>query len=98
MSWGSLSQFSPNLQHPMPTMATLSRIAWAFIAAKLRPATGNCKPTRRRRRVGSAHGAPRRRGGGLAREGNREGRARPEMALDADLALQLLDQAAHDVE
>src|SRR5262245_8824888 len=27
MSWGSLSQFSPNLQQPMPTMATLSRMA-----------------------------------------------------------------------
>src|SRR5262245_30929935 len=27
MSWGSLSQFSPNLQQPIPTMATLSRIA-----------------------------------------------------------------------
>src|SRR5262245_61561976 len=33
MSWGSLSQFSPNLQQPMPTIATLSRIAWWFIAA-----------------------------------------------------------------
>src|SRR4029078_13196906 len=27
MSGGSLSQFSPNLQQPIPTMATLSRIA-----------------------------------------------------------------------
>src|SRR5262245_54465316 len=95
MSWGSLSQFSPNLQHPMPTMATLSRIAWAFIAAKLRSATGYCKPTWRRGRVGSARGAQR---VGLAREGDREGRARPEMALDPDLALQLLDQATDDVE
>src|SRR5262245_61493217 len=31
MSWGSLSQFSPNLQQPMPTMATLSRMASFFI-------------------------------------------------------------------
>src|SRR5438876_2670587 len=32
MSCGSLSQFSPNLQQPMPTMATLSRMARGFIA------------------------------------------------------------------
>src|SRR5581483_205343 len=31
MSWGSLSQFSPNLQQPIPTMATLSRIASLFM-------------------------------------------------------------------
>src|SRR2546426_9946382 len=35
MSWGSLSQFSPNLQHPMPTMATLSRMASGFIVLSL---------------------------------------------------------------
>src|SRR5262245_28369119 len=44
MSWGSLSQFSPNLQQPMPTMATLSRMASCFMAGgKLRRARGNCK-------------------------------------------------------
>src|SRR2546427_9583315 len=32
MSWGSLSQFSPNFEQPMPTMATLSRMAWGFMA------------------------------------------------------------------
>src|SRR5262249_29002065 len=31
MSWGSLSQFSPNLQQPMPTIATLSRMASLFM-------------------------------------------------------------------
>src|SRR5437667_302546 len=33
MSWGSLSQFSSNFEQPMPTMATLSRMASGFIAA-----------------------------------------------------------------
>src|SRR4029450_1786616 len=32
MSSGAWSQFSPNLQHPMPTMATLSRIASGFMS------------------------------------------------------------------
>src|SRR6266516_2131099 len=32
MSWGSLSQFSPNFEQPMPTMATLSRMACGFMA------------------------------------------------------------------
>src|SRR3989475_12915373 len=32
MSWGSLSQFSPNFEQPMPTMATLSRMAFGFMA------------------------------------------------------------------
>src|SRR5690242_21567084 len=31
MSCGSLSQFSPKLEQPMPTMATLSRMACGFI-------------------------------------------------------------------
>src|SRR5438093_12884829 len=31
MSCGSWSQFSPNLQQPMPTIATLSRMASGFI-------------------------------------------------------------------
>src|SRR5438128_2508278 len=31
MSAGAWSQFSPNLQHPMPTIATLSRMAAVFI-------------------------------------------------------------------
>src|SRR5262249_26032898 len=34
-SWGSLSQFSPNLQQPMPTIATLSRIACGFMFSLL---------------------------------------------------------------
>src|SRR5437867_2374772 len=34
MSWGSLSQFSPNFEQPMPTMATWSRMASGFIAAR----------------------------------------------------------------
>src|SRR5207253_5344281 len=33
MSCGSLSQFSPNFEQPMPTMATWSRMACGFIAA-----------------------------------------------------------------
>src|SRR5262245_8177190 len=34
MSWGSLSQFSPNLQQPMPTTATRSRMASCFMVAR----------------------------------------------------------------
>src|SRR6185503_6311318 len=34
MSCGSLSQFSPNLEQPMPTMATLSRMACGFMARR----------------------------------------------------------------
>src|SRR5215475_16125132 len=34
MSCGSLSQFSPNLQQPMPIMATLSRIASGVMAGE----------------------------------------------------------------
>src|SRR5207244_204385 len=32
MSWGSLSQFSPNFEQPMPTMATLSRMPAGLMA------------------------------------------------------------------
>src|SRR5260370_825248 len=49
MSWGSLSQFSPNLQQPMPTMATWSRMAWGFIAARAYdPRSGAARGARER--------------------------------------------------
>src|SRR3989442_4966186 len=35
MSAGAWSQFSPNLQHPMPTIATLSRMAAVFMLGSL---------------------------------------------------------------
>src|SRR5882757_626987 len=45
MSWGSLSQFSPNLQQPMPTIATLSRMASGLpIDAKATTRGANMQP------------------------------------------------------
>src|SRR5262245_5479770 len=58
MSCGSLSQFSPNLQQPMPTIATLSRMASWFIATGSYGGRGAHASSRRPGRVQCA-GMPR---------------------------------------
>src|SRR2546426_1745042 len=73
MSCGSLSQFSPNLQQPMPTMATWSRMACGFIAA------GAYGPT-----SGAARGADRKRR--PLREGSREQRVDRRLAVGPEEA------------
>src|SRR5512143_3487307 len=58
MSWGSLSQFSPNLQQPMPTMATLSRMASVFpIGAEATIRGANMQPAEASGRRVSGGGA-----------------------------------------
>src|SRR4030095_3516521 len=54
MSCGSLSQFSPNLQQPMPTMATLSRMASTLPMTRRsydpRPGSASLRGSERRER------------------------------------------------
>src|SRR5437016_1359937 len=77
MSCGSLSQFSPNFEQPMPTMATWSRMACGFIAAgAYGPASGAARGARRtlpwkRRRL---------------REGSREQRVDRRLAVGPEEA------------
>src|SRR5690242_20555915 len=55
MSCGSLSQFSPNLEQPMPTIATLSRMACGFMAGMRLSAHRRALPVVVRRPAGLVH-------------------------------------------
>src|SRR5438094_2473298 len=62
-------------------MATLSRIAWTFITAKLRSATRHCNPTQRLRGSGDyLPGRPQLAPGGSSRPSRSTARGRPPTA------------------